>query len=113
MHHGLASRGHEVRVFVEQPASRDVYGGMLEFSADWQAELGWLREAGDQGMVLFESVVRGEAQDALRGFGLHIAATTALPPMARLGTFCTGSPAAMCSSSTALKARASATTSAR
>ena len=82
---GLAAQGHEVRVFVEHEASRDVYGGMLDFTADWQAELGWLRgsggdagKAGDAGIVLFESAVKGETQDALRREGFQVIGGSAL-----------------------------------
>ena len=78
MYHGLAARGHEVRVFVEHEASQDVYGGMLDFTADWQADLGWLREAGDGGMALFESAIKGETQDALRRDGFQVIGGSAL-----------------------------------
>jgi phosphoribosylamine---glycine ligase len=78
MYHGLAARGHEVRVFVEQEASRDVYAGMLDFTDDWQAELGWLREAGEGGMALFESASRGQTQDALRRDGFQVIGGSAL-----------------------------------
>jgi len=78
MYHGLAAQGHEVRVFVQQLASRDVYGGMLEFTADWQAELGWLHEAGDQGIAVFESALRGATQDALRRDGFQVIGGSAL-----------------------------------
>lgn len=78
LYHGLAARGHEVKVFVAQKASRDVYGGMLDFTADWQAELGWLREAGDEGMALFESASWGGTQDALRREGFQVIGGSAL-----------------------------------
>jgi phosphoribosylamine--glycine ligase len=78
MYHGLAQRGHEVKVFVEDQASRDVYAGMLDFTPDWRGELGWLREAGDDGIVLFESAVKGEEQDALRREGLQVIGGSAL-----------------------------------
>jgi phosphoribosylamine---glycine ligase len=78
LYHGLAARGHDVRVFVEQAASRDVYGGMLHFTADWQAELGWLKEAGDEGIALFESAVKGEVQDSLRRDGFQVIGGSAL-----------------------------------
>lgn len=71
MYHGLASRGHEVRVFVADPACRDVFGGMLDFTQDWEAELGWLRE-GAEHLVLFESATRGATQDALRREGFRV-----------------------------------------
>lgn len=72
MYQGLAARGHEVRVFIEDPACRDVFAGMLDLVGDWHAQLGWLREAGDQGIALFESAVRGEEQDALRREGFQV-----------------------------------------
>ena len=72
MYHGLAARGHEVRVFIEDDACSDVFGGMLELSSDWRADLGWVREAGDQGVLLFESATRGAEQDALRREGFQV-----------------------------------------
>jgi phosphoribosylamine--glycine ligase len=72
MYHGLQQRGHEVRVFIEDESSRDVYGGMLELTPDWRAELGWLRQAGEEGIVLFESAGKGGEQDALRAQGLQV-----------------------------------------
>jgi phosphoribosylamine--glycine ligase len=72
MYYGLARRGHEVRVCVANPDYRDVYGGMLDFTSDWQAELGWLREAGEDGIALFESATQGETQDALRRDGFQV-----------------------------------------
>ncbi|MFC5496810.1 phosphoribosylglycinamide synthetase C domain-containing protein [Caenimonas terrae] len=78
MYHGLAQRGHEVRVSVADEASRDVYAGMLDFTADWRAELGWLRQAGDAGVALFESASMGEQQDALRREGFQVVGGSAL-----------------------------------
>ena len=78
MYHGLVRRGHEVKVFIEEEASRDVFGGMLDITADWRAELGWLRQAGDQGVVLFESALKGQEQDALRREGLQVIGGCAL-----------------------------------
>jgi phosphoribosylamine--glycine ligase len=72
MYHGLVQRGHEVRVFVANPAYRDVYGGMLDFTPDWHAELDWLREAGQEGIALFESATQGQTQDALRRDGFQV-----------------------------------------
>ena len=78
MYLGLVAQGHEVRVFVAHEASRDVYGGMLDFTPNWQAELGWLREAGDDGLALFESATRGQTQDALRQDGFQVIGGSAL-----------------------------------
>ena len=78
MYHGLAQRGHDVKVFIAEEASRDVYGGMLDLTADWRAELGWLRDVGDQGVVLFESADQGDEQDALRRQGVQVIGGCAL-----------------------------------
>jgi len=78
MYHGMAARGHEVKVFVGDPACRDVFGGMLERVDDWRAELDWLRDADDDGMVLFESAVDGQAQDELRRDGFQVIGGSAL-----------------------------------
>lgn len=78
LYHGLAAQGHEVRVFIEQEDARDVYGGMLEFTSDWQKELGWLHDAGQNGVALFESASRGEIQDTLRRVGFQVIGGSAL-----------------------------------
>jgi phosphoribosylamine--glycine ligase len=78
MYHGLAARGHEVRVFVQDPACRDVFAGMLDFTDDWQRELAWVREAGSGGIVLFESAIHGALQDELRRDGFNVIGGSAL-----------------------------------
>ncbi|MFL6694214.1 MAG: phosphoribosylamine--glycine ligase, partial [Ramlibacter sp.] len=78
MHHGFAGRGHEVRVFVEDPACHDVHGGMLTLTPDWQRELGWIRDAGEDGLIVFESAVKGELQDDLRREGFRVVGGSAL-----------------------------------
>jgi phosphoribosylamine---glycine ligase len=78
MYHGLVRRGHEVRVFVEDPACADVHAGLLDFTPDWQRELAWVREAGADGVVLFESAVRGALQDDLRRDGFQVIGGSAL-----------------------------------
>ena len=78
MYHGLAQRGHEVRVHVEDPACRDIFGGMLQRVDDWRAELDWLRAAGRDGVLLFESAVQGEEQDELRRDSFQVIGGSAL-----------------------------------
>ena len=78
LYQGLAMQGHTLRVYVAKPEAQDVYGGMLDFTADWQAELGWLREAGDDGLALFETANQGTAQDALRQDGFQVIGGSAL-----------------------------------
>lgn len=70
----LVEDGHEVRVSVTEPMCHDILAGMVEQTPDWQAELGWLREADDGGVILFENVsqARGALQDDLRRESFHV-----------------------------------------
>lgn len=72
MYSRLTQQGHEVRVWVEDEAYRGIHRGLLQFTNDWQAELGWIRAAGDDGCIVFESATKGEWQDALRRDGFHV-----------------------------------------
>jgi phosphoribosylamine---glycine ligase len=78
MYGGMAERGHEVRVFVKDEASRGVFGGMVPQTQDWQKELGWIREAGPDGLIVFETADQGAAQDALRADGFQVIGGSAL-----------------------------------
>lgn len=62
----LLHHGHEVRMSVADPAYQDVFRGLIDHTADWRAELGWIREAGKDGIILFETAHHGVLQDELR-----------------------------------------------
>jgi phosphoribosylamine--glycine ligase len=68
----LKEEGHEVRVFMSYEDSAGVMEGMLDFTDDWRRELAWIREAGDAGVILFESASDGETQDSLRREGFNV-----------------------------------------
>lgn len=68
----LVNASHEVKVFVENPDYQDVYRGILHFTRDWNVELNWIREADTQGIIVFESAVKGEIQDDLRRRGFQV-----------------------------------------
>jgi phosphoribosylamine--glycine ligase len=70
----LQAEGHEVRVFVSEPEARGTLAGLVERSADWRADLEWLRATPDHGVILFESVSEGfgALQDSLRRDGFHV-----------------------------------------
>ena len=72
MYYRLARAGHEVRMHVESSAAHGVYAGMVERIPDWRAELPWIRAAGTGGIIIFESVGRGELQDRLRREGYQV-----------------------------------------
>ena len=66
MYNRLMEAGHEVKVYVENADYHDVYAGILTFTPDWRCELDWIRQAGRDGIILFESATKGSMQDALR-----------------------------------------------
>ena len=68
----LLEAGHEVKVYVENADYHDVYAGMLSFTPDWRSELEWIRQAGQEGVILFESATKGTIQDALRQDGYQV-----------------------------------------
>ena len=77
----LVEAGHEVKVYVENSDYHDVYAGMLTFTSDWQSELEWIRRAGQDGIILFESATKGSIQDALRQDGYQVIGGSALGDM--------------------------------
>ena len=68
----LAGEGHDVRVHVREKGSRDVLAGMLNFVSSWKAQLPWIREAGADGLILFEETGHGALQDQLRREGFLV-----------------------------------------
>lgn len=74
----LRAEGHDVRVYSRDLAQDGVMAGMLEHVSDWGAQLDWIRAAGDEGLLLFETAQHGEQQDALRRDGFHVIGGSAL-----------------------------------
>jgi len=70
----LQDAGHEVRVSISEPMCKSSLAGLVPHTEDWEAELSWVREAGDGGVILFENVSegRGRLQDDLRAAGYHV-----------------------------------------
>jgi phosphoribosylamine--glycine ligase len=70
----LLREGHEVRVFISAPKAQDTLAGLCSHSDDWRADLAWVREAGRDGVILFESVSEGLGvlQDDLRAQGFNV-----------------------------------------
>ena len=77
----LSEAGHEVKVYVENADYHDVYVGMLIFTQDWRKELDWIREAGQDGIILFESATKGKIQDTLRQEGYQVIGGSAFGDM--------------------------------
>jgi len=74
MYMSLQGEGHEVRIAVSDPMAEGTLAGLCPRTADWQAELPWIREAGADGVILFESVSEGfgALQDDLRSQGFNV-----------------------------------------
>lgn len=72
MYYRLARAGHEVRMYVESSAGHGIYAGMVDRTPDWRPELPWIRDAGAEGVIIFESVGRGDLQDRLRREGFQV-----------------------------------------
>ena len=72
MYYRLARAGHEVRMHIESCALHGIHAGMVDRTPDWRAELPWIRDAGANGVIIFESVGRGELQDRLRREGFQV-----------------------------------------
>lgn len=70
----LVEDGHEVRVFIGEPLCHGVMAGIVNRVERWEDHLDWTREAGPDGIVLFENVSesRGAEQDRLRQAGLNV-----------------------------------------
>ncbi len=65
----LMREGHDVRVFAGDPAHRGAMGGLILPVPDWRAELPWV---GGNGVILFETVGQGAAQDVPRAQGYAV-----------------------------------------
>jgi phosphoribosylamine--glycine ligase len=70
----LIEEGHEVKVSIAEPLCRDILAGMVTQTPDWRTDLPWIREAGENGFILFEGVDAGSGrkQDALRADGFQV-----------------------------------------
>jgi phosphoribosylamine--glycine ligase len=74
----LIREGHEVRVHIAERGSHDVLDGLIERAPSWEAELPWIRGAGDAGLIVFEEVGRGALQDQLRRDGFRVIGGSAI-----------------------------------
>lgn len=70
----LVRDGHDVRAFVGDEMARGTMAGLVEHTANWENELSWVRQAGQDGIILFENVAeqRGDLQDRLRRDGFNV-----------------------------------------
>jgi phosphoribosylamine--glycine ligase len=74
----LRAQGHEVRVYSRDLAEHGVLVGLLEYVEAWEKQLAWIREAGTEGVIVFETAEHGAAQDQLRREGFQVIGGSAL-----------------------------------
>jgi phosphoribosylamine--glycine ligase len=74
----LSAAGHAVRVFSQDFAEHGVMDGMLERVDSWRDQLDWIRAAGSDGVVVFETAEHGAEQDELRREGFRVIGGSAL-----------------------------------
>ena len=74
----LLEEGHEVRVSVSEPLAAGTMRGLVPRIEDWRSELEWVRQAGSEGIILFEAIGFGSLQDELRGQGFNVIGGSAL-----------------------------------
>jgi phosphoribosylamine--glycine ligase len=74
----LQAAGHEVRFYCRDYAEHGVLERMLTRVDDYRAELDWIRSAGDDGVILFETAEHGELQERLRADGFQVIGGSAL-----------------------------------
>jgi phosphoribosylamine--glycine ligase len=70
----LRDEGHQVKVSISEPEACGTLAGMIEQVPNWRAALSWIREVGDDGALIFESVSEGfgALQDSLRADGYQV-----------------------------------------
>jgi phosphoribosylamine--glycine ligase len=68
----LIAEGHELRVFARELDEHGTMRGMLPHVTDYRAQLDWVRAAGDDGAIVFETAAHGSEQDALRRDGFYV-----------------------------------------
>ena len=68
----LKDEGHEVKIAVSEPLAAGTMRGLIPRTADWRQELDWIREAGSDGIIIFEAVGFGDLQNRLRSTGFNV-----------------------------------------
>lgn len=72
--HRLIREGHDVRLYIGDANSKICLDGIVEKTPDWTRSLEWV---GRQGLIIFDDVGFGHAQDELRIAGYRVVGGTA------------------------------------
>jgi phosphoribosylamine--glycine ligase len=68
----LQAAGHQVRFYCRDFEEHGVMEGMLPRVDDYRTELDWIREAGPDGVIVFETAEHGALQEQLRRDGFQV-----------------------------------------
>jgi phosphoribosylamine--glycine ligase len=74
----LRAAGHEVRFYCRDFDEHGVMDGMLTRVDDYRTELDWIRNAGEDGVIVFETAEHGALQEELRRDGFQVIGGSAL-----------------------------------
>jgi phosphoribosylamine--glycine ligase len=74
----LRAAGHEVRFYCRDFGEHGVMDGMLTRVDDYRTELDWIRNAGEDGVIVFETAEHGALQEELRRDGFQVIGGSAL-----------------------------------
>ncbi len=64
--HRLVKEGHDVKLYIHDPARKECLAGFINKTPDWKKELKWV---GKEGLIIFDDVGFGEIQESLRKRG--------------------------------------------
>lgn len=65
----LYVEGNDVKLFIENPESKNSLDGIVPKTENWELELDWVKE---NGLVIFDDIGYGETQDYLRKEGFNV-----------------------------------------
>lgn len=71
----LKKEGCQVKLYIEDESRKDCFDGIVEKTDDWRKELDWV---GKDGLIVFDDVGYGKAQDDLRKSGYNVVGGSAI-----------------------------------
>lgn len=65
----MKNEGHDVKLFIDDEDRKENFENMVPKTNDWRKELGWV---GKDGLIVFDDIGYGKAQDELRALGYSV-----------------------------------------
>lgn len=79
--HKMVEEGHDVKIFIKDKLGRRNFDNIIAHTDDWKTELSWV---GKDGLIVFDDVGYGKAQDRLRREGYKVFGGTQMTDMLEL-----------------------------